>query len=319
MKTNFLNFLFVASLLMVASIASAQTTKTDVDKPLQHAAVVSPNLPPYVVFCGDTIRFDRYDLRERLDRELTSFCYTHATSLMIFKRANRIFPEVEPILKENGVPDDFKYLMVIESNLIATSRSGVGAAGYWQFMEATAKEYGLVVNSTVDERYNTAKATAAACKYLKDAKKVCGKWISAAASYNAGQQRISASLKNQGETSATDLWLNTETSRYIFRILAIKIIMENPRAYGFHLKKEQLYQPFEYETYTVNSSISDLVAWAKEHNTSYFVLKDNNLWLRSTKLDNSSGRSYVIRIPTKASQYYKPAKVKVHSQKWIGH
>lgn len=167
------------------------------EKPMSHAQVVSPNIPDYVVFCGDTIRLNRYDLRERLDRELTSFCYTHATTLMIFKRANRIFPEVEPILKANNVPTDFKYLMVIESNLIATSKSGVGAAGYWQFMEGTAKEYGLVVNATVDERYNTEKATAAACKYLKDAKRVCGDWISAAASYNAGQQRIALSLKNQ--------------------------------------------------------------------------------------------------------------------------
>lgn len=288
------------------------------EKPMSHAQVVSPNIPDYVVFCGDTIRLNRYDLRERLDRELTSFCYTHATTLMIFKRANRIFPEVEPILKANNVPTDFKYLMVIESNLIPTSKSGVGAAGYWQFMEATAKQYGMVVNATVDERYNTAVATEAACKYLKDAKRVCGDWISAAASYNAGQQRIALSLKNQGEKSATDLWLNSETSRYIFRILAIKLIMENSRAYGFHLRKEQLYPPFEYDEIVVTSSIADLTDFAKKNNVSYFLLKDNNLWLRSTKLDNSSGRRYVIKVPTKASAHYNPSKTKVYNQKWIG-
>lgn len=288
------------------------------EKPMSHAQVVSPNIPDYVVFCGDTIRLNRYDLRERLDRELTSFCYTHATTLMIFKRANRIFPEVEPILKANNVPTDFKYLMVIESNLIATAKSGVGAAGYWQFMEATAKQYGMVVNATVDERYNTAVATEAACKYLKDAKRVCGDWISAAASYNAGQQRIALSLKNQGEKSATDLWLNSETSRYIFRILAIKLIMENPRAYGFHLRKEQLYPPFEYDEIVVTSSVADLTEFAKKNNVSYFLLKDNNLWLRSTKLDNSSGRRYVIKVPTKASVCYNPSKTKVYNQKWIG-
>lgn len=313
-----ISLLLIVFLAACTSLCAQSRQPEPAEKPLSHAQVVSPNIPEYVLFCGDTIRLDRYDLRERLDRELTSFCYTHATTLMIFKRANRIFPEVEPILKANNVPDDFKYLMVIESNLIATSKSGVGAAGYWQFMEGTAKEYGLIVNATVDERYNTPKATAAACKYLKDAKKVCGKWISAAASYNAGQQRIALSLKNQGENSATDLWLNSETSRYIFRILAVKLIMENPRAYGFHLKKEQLYQPFEYDEYTVTTSIPDLVEWAKKHNTSYMVLKDNNLWLRSTKLDNSSGRTFTIRIPNKASLYYKPSKVKIHNQKWIG-
>lgn len=305
-------------LLMVSALAYAQTTKTVEDKPVPHSAVVSPQIPDYVLFCGDTIRLDRYDLRERLDRELTNFCYTHATTLMIFKRANRLFPEVEPILKENGVPTDFKYLMTVESNLMPTSKSGVGAVGLWQFMEGTAKEYGMVVNATVDERYNTEKATAAACKYLKDAKRVCGDWISAAASYNAGQQRIALSLKNQGEKSATDLWLNSETSRYIFRILAIKLIMENPRAYGFHLRKEQLYPPFEYNEIVVTSSIADLTEFAKKNNISYFLLKDNNLWLRSTKLDNSSGKRYVIKVPTKASAYYKPAKTKVYNQRWIG-
>lgn len=261
--------------------------------------VLTPALPDSMTFAGEYIDLTRSDLRERLDRELISFCYMHATTLLVIKRANRYFPEVEPILKACNLPDDFKYLMTIESNLIPTIKSPAGAVGLWQFMENTSKDYGLVVNASVDERYNTEKATRAACAYLKKARQACGDWLSAAAAYNAGQQYIVSALRAQQESCAINLWLNNETSRYIFRILAIKLILENPEKYGFFLTREQLYAPIRYERVKVSDSIADLVLFAKTHGIRYAELKEANLWLRSDALENKSGRTYVIRIPKK--------------------
>ena len=279
--------------------------------------VSSPELPESLEFAGVVYDLTRSDLRERLDREIINLTYTHATTLLLIKRANRYFPVIEPILKENNIHEDFKYLALIESNLIADNRSPSGALGLWQFMEGTAKEFGLVVNSNIDERLNIEKATAAACQYLKNGYKIYGEWTSVMASYNAGTARISKELSRQKEKSAMDLWLVSETSRYMFRIFAAKIIFSNPQKYGFVLTKEQLYPQFEYKEVKVNTSIDDLVVFANQHNISYLQLKTANLWLRDSTLQNKNGAEYTILIPTEKSLNYNPKETKVHCKNWI--
>lgn len=293
---------FAVVLLQPLTACSAQGVLPE-DAGIGHAQVIVPEIPESVPFADETVVFDRYDLRERIDRELVSFCYMHSTTLLIMKRANRYLPEVEKILEEEGIPDDFKYLMIIESNANPLSVSGVGAAGLWQFMESTAKEYGLEVSPSVDERYNVEKATRAACRYLRDAYSKTGSWFAAAASYNAGQARIAGQLQAQGVESALDLYLTGETSRYMFRIMAAKVILGNPVAYGFFVRNDQLYPPFEYKTVTVSTPIADLPKWAKEHGVTYKQLRDANPWLRKQELINKSGKRYEIRILSKKSIY----------------
>ena len=257
-----------------------------------------PSVPQSINFAGQTITFDRPDLYERMDRELITFTYMHTNSTLMLKRSKRIFAEVEPILRENGIPDDLKYLMAIESNLDPSSVSPAGAAGLWQFMTATGRQYGLEVNSNIDERYNTKKATEAACKYLKEAYAKYGDWMTVAASYNAGMGGISSRLQAQRQESAMDLWLVTETSRYMFRILAAKMMFENPQSFGFDVTEEDMY-PFypPKEVVIVTDPIADLVLFAGQHQISYARLKEANLWLREDKLNNASHRTYYVTIP----------------------
>lgn len=255
-----------------------------------------PSVPDSYVFAGQTVSFTRPDIYERMDRELITFTYMHSTSTLMIKRSGKIFPIVEPILREFGIPDDIKYIMVIESNLDPTSVSRAGAAGLWQFMQATAREKGLEVNANVDERYNTVKATRAACRYLKEAYAKYGDWLTVAASYNAGQGGISAHLKNQRQKKATDLWLREETSRYMFRVMAAKMMFENPEAFGFSVS-DRYGERRPKETVTVTDEIPDLVQFAEDHGVSYADLKRANLWLRESKLNNSSHRTYEIIIP----------------------
>lgn len=277
-----------------------------------------PKVPEYLVFAGDTVRFDRADLRERMDRELLSFCYMHSTSVLMIKRANRYFPQIEPLLRVSGVPDDLKYLMAIESNLDPKALSAAGAAGFWQFMKETAKGYGLHVDSEVDERYNIEKATLAACKYLKQAYAKYGDWMTVAASYNAGQAGITKRLADQHQESAMDLWLVEETSRYMFRILAAKMYFENPSAFGFTFTPEDLYPYIPVsEEVTVNGPIESLVDFAEKHGVSYMDLKNANLWLRDSKLVNKEHRTYLIAIPDVKAEKYDPSKTSAHSRAWI--
>lgn len=279
---------------------------------------VPPAVPEMVIFAGDTIRFDRADMRERMDRELMAFSYMHTNSHLIIKRANRLFPVIEPILKENGIPDDLKYLMVIESNLDPKSLSSAGAAGLWQFMQATGRSYGLEVNANIDERYNIRKSTVAACKYLAEAYQKYGNWMTVAASYNGGQNGISRRLEEQHQTNALDLWLVEETSRYMFRIMAAKLYFENPRKFGFSFKAEDLYPyiPPKREV-VITDPVEDLVKFAEEQGITYADLKRANLWLRESKLNNSSHRTYIIEIPDTEAEYYNPSKTKVHNPAWV--
>lgn len=280
----------------------------------------SIEVPDKVIFAGEEVMLDRYDLHERFDREINGFTYLHSTTMLLIKKANRFFPIIEPILKENGVPDDFKYLAVIESNLDQRAVSPAGAVGLWQFMKTTAPSYGLEISSEVDERYSVEKATVAACKYLKEAYAKLGSWASVALAYNGGQARISRELEKQQADSGLDLWLVNETTRYYFRMLAIKEIFEKPQKYGFVLTERDLYKPIEFTKVEVTQSISDLATFAKENGISYAQLKDFNTWLRDRKLTISakSKSSYTILIPTKESLYYKKGeKVKVHNSQWI--
>ena len=284
----------------------------------QSVQQLPPSVPDYVVFAGQTIKFDRADLRERLDRELIAFTYSHNMSTLMIKRANRYFPQVEPILKRMGVPDDLKYLMVIESNLDPQAASSAGAAGLWQFIQSTGRAYGLEVNANIDERYHTVKATEAACRFLKEAYEKYGNWMTVAASYNGGQQGMDRRILDQHQTDAMDMWLVNETSRYMFRLLAVKMMFENPFLFGFSFKREDLYPyiPIK-EQVKITDPVEDLVSFAEDHGISYADLKRANLWLRETKLNNKSHRTYYIDIPDVKAQYYDPSKTKVHSPAWV--
>ncbi|WP_303014247.1 lytic transglycosylase domain-containing protein [uncultured Bacteroides sp.] len=279
--------------------------------------VAPPSVPAQVTFDGKTIDLRRYDRRERMDREMMAFTYMHSTTMLLIKRANRYFPIVEPILKANGIPDDFKYLMVIESNLNHIARSPAGAAGLWQFMPGTGREFGLEVNENVDERYHIEKATVAACKYFKQAYDKYGDWMAVAAAYNAGQARISSQLEKQLASHAMDLWLVEETSRYMFRLLAAKEIFSNPQRYGFLLKREHLYPPIPYKKVTVTTPLNDLNDYARRQGITYAQLRDANPWLRETSLKNKSGKTYILHIPTREGMYYEPQKTVAYDKRWV--
>ena len=258
----------------------------------------APSVPKMIVFAGDTIRFDRQDIYERMDRELISFTYMHTNSTLMLKRSKRIFAKVVPILRANGVPEDLKYLMAIESNFDPKALSSAGAAGLWQFTKSTAKEYGLEVSSEVDERYHIEKETVAACKYLLKAYDKYGDWMTVAASYNGGQNGISKRIENQRQRKAMDLWLVEETSRYMFRILAAKMFFEDPASFGFYVREKDKYpvEPKPKETVSVSGPIENLVDFAEEHGIRYATLKGANLWLRDSKLTNKAGKTYEIVI-----------------------
>ncbi len=292
--------------------------KSDAKRPLVLSMTASVEIPETMTFAGEQITFDRYDKRERLDRELNSFTYFHSTTLLLIKRANRLFPVIEPILKQQGLPDDLKYLAVIESSLDPRAVSPARAAGLWQFMESTAKQYGLEVTSEVDERYHTEKSTVAAGKYLLDAYRKFGSWSAAAMAYNGGQARISSELASQGAGEALDLWLVEETTRYYYRMLAIKLVFENPQQFGFVIKPEHLYKPIDFRRHTVATSIPDLAAFAREQGLTYAQLKDFNSWLRSTKLTVTADKKYTLLLPTPGDLYYrKGTQPEVHRKGWV--
>mgnify|MGYP002274411129 CR=1 FL=1 len=318
-KNNLASFLCggVVCLTACISMGSNDVEKVIESRPVVSSMTLSPDVPSSVPFCGKLIDITRYDMREAYDRELSSFTYFHSTTMLLIKRANRYFPVIEPILKANGIPDDFKYLMVIESNLNSIARSPAGAAGLWQFMPTTGREFGLEVNENVDERYHIEKATVAACKYFKQAYAKYGDWIAVSAAYNAGQARISSQLEKQLASHAMDLWLVEETSRYMFRLLAAKEIFSNPQRYGFLLKREHLYPPIPYKEVTVSTPINDLSEYAKKQGITYAQLRDANPWLRETSLKNRSGKSYVLHIPTQEGMHYDPKKTVAYNKHWV--
>lgn len=283
----------------------------------QFPNVVNPEIPAKVTFAGNTVSLDRDDMYERLDRELTAMAYTHGNTLLTIKRANRYFPVMAPILKRNGVPLDMLYLACIESTLNPRALSPAGAAGFWQLMPATAKEFGLEVNNFVDERYNLKKATEAACRYLKRAYSRYGNWESVAASYNGGMARISRELQAQGQNTAYNLYLTDETSRYMFRLLAMKLIMTRPADYGFSLKANQLYRAAECTPVKVSGPVDDWQQWAIDHGTTYMALRDHNPWIRAKSLPNKTGKTYTVMVPKPRAQMRSRQKPTVYDRNWI--
>lgn len=306
----------VVTALSIFALTSSYRAGSEAEPPLVNLFSVVPDFPKSVEFCGEKIDLDRFDMHERYDRELTSFCYMHSNTLLILKRANRYFPILEPILRRNGVPEDFLYMAVIESYLDPKAVSGARAAGLWQLLPETAKQYGLEVNDYVDERFNIEKSTEAACRYLKEAYGKYGSWTTVAAAYNAGMGRISTELAKQLEEHSFDLWLNSETSRYVFRTMAMKAVLSAPYRYGFAVKKHQLYHPIRKKEVIVNQPIEDLAQFAKDNGISYSQLKEMNLWLRKNSLPNKSGKEYRISIPLKEDLYYSTRKFNVYQKNW---
>ena len=253
-------------------------------------------------FAGEEVPTFMADVQERLDKEMITNMNYHTNTTLVIKRANKVFPIIEPILKKYGVPDDFKYLAVIESSLV-NAVSPAGARGVWQFMPATAKEKGMEVSDEVDERYHLEKSTEAACKYLLVAKEKFGSWTLAAASYNGGMNGISKKMEEQEVADYYDLLLTEETSRYVFRILALKEIMSQSEKYGFKIPNEALYYTVPTRKIVIDSSITDLAQFAKTQGVNYKILKIHNPWLRDKKLTITSGKKYEIEIPT--SGYHK--------------
>jgi len=253
-------------------------------------------LPDSADFAGEPVPMDIFYVREQFDRDLTVNTYWHSNTLLSLKRAARWFPVIEPILARNGIPDDFKYLALIESGLMNVI-SPSGATGFWQFLEKTGKEYGLKINKEVDERYHVAKSTEAACDYLNKAYGKFRNWTLVAASYNAGQGRVDELRGKQLSENYYELLLPEETNRYVFRILAMKYIYKDPLKYGFKLKTGDLYDPLTVRNVTVTATIHNLAAYAKEQKTTYRMLKELNPWLRSDKLTVRGGERYDCALP----------------------
>ena len=252
-------------------------------------------LPSQIDFAGETAPLSKFDVRERLDREINVNTYWQSQTLFYIKRAARWFPVIEPILKQEGVPDDFKYVAVAESGLM-NSISNMQAVGFWQFVEGTGRESGLEISNEVDERYSVEKSTEAACRFFLKAKEQFGSWTMAAAAFNMGTVALQSQVDRQQEHNFYDLLLNDETFRYLFRILAIKEIMEHKTAYGFHLDKKDLYAPLKYTVVSIDSAIADWAVWAHAHQTNYKNLKLLNPWLRQNTLTPEAGKKWEVKI-----------------------
>ncbi len=254
-----------------------------------------PDIPDTLTFCGEPVPLEDFDVRESLESELLKIMYWHSSTIIYLKRAGRYFPPMRKLLRANGVPEDFLYLCVCESGM-DNAVSPAKAVGFWQLLESTGREGGLEVNSEVDERYDFEKSTVVACKYLKQAYAKFGSWTLAAAAYNCGQNGMQKVVNQQGQNSYYDLRHNQETARYVYRILAFKILMQSPEKFGFMLHKRDLYPEIDTRTIQVDTAITDMYAFAKSQALNYKMLKQLNPWLRDTKLTNKSGKTYNIKV-----------------------
>ncbi len=302
-----IRFLSIITFLILAFFLMNTTQKDKKQNPKEnpinksvseHYEIKTLKIPEHLNFAGEVVPLEKSDIKERMDRELLVNTYWQSNGLLLIKRANKFFPIIEPLLVKHNLPDDFKFLALAESGL-QNVKSPSGAAGFWQFLKGTAKEYNLEVNGNIDERYNLEKATEMAAEYLKASKEKFGSWTLAAAAYNAGNRKISTRLSQQKVKNYYDLLLNSETSRYVFRIIALKEIITNPKKYGFVYDQEDLYTYPKVRTIVVDYEIPNLVNFAKKYNITYKELKLVNPWLRETKLNNKSKKQYLIKIPTK--------------------
>ena len=302
LKTFYFSSIIFVSSLLIINLFTASTFEGKEKEQFEsnfhnNYKIFALNLPIELDFANENVPLKLIDVKEKMDRELLVNTYWQSQTLLLLKRSNRYFPVIEKILKEEEVPEDFKFLALMESGLTNVV-SPAGATGFWQLMKDAAKERELEVNSIIDERYHLEKSTRAACAYLKEAKEKFGLWTLAAASYNMGMTGLSNQLERQKATNYYDLVLNEETSRYIFRILAAKLILSNPKDYGFIYRDEDLYGPLRFKEFEVDTTINNLADFAFENGINYKTLKYLNPWLRDGYLPNSSGKNYAIQIPT---------------------
>lgn len=287
--------------LFIYALQDAPTDENFEKKLINDYNVYALQVPANLDFSGEKMPLKNPDILERMDKELLVNTYWQSNGLLMFKRSKKYFPIIEPILAKNGIPDDFKYLAVIESGL-TNAVSPAGARGVWQIMPATGKENGLEINDNIDERYHLEKSTEVACKYLLKSKEELGSWTLAAAAYNAGNSGISKYLREQNVKNYYDLLLGEETGRYIFRIVALKEILNNPAIYGFNFREKDLYTNVPTYKVEVNTEITDFTKFAEQYGINYKILKIHNPWLREPRLNNRSGKKYTIEIPEKG--YY---------------
>lgn len=308
MKKLAITAIVLASLAIVGEafiFATRKESSEEVHKQAIRAdyRVYAPSIPDTLYFCGERVPLNLWYVREGLDRELVSNMYYQSSTLFSIKRATRVFPTIERILKEEKVPEDMKYLCVIESGLQNVT-SPAGAGGYWQFMKATGQKYGLEINDEIDMRNDLEASTRAACRYLKSLKARFGGWTEAAAAYNCGENGLEKRLGNQRQKSYYDLLLNRETQRYVYRILALKLIMQHPQDYGYYVRHCDTYPELPFEEVELSGKDVDLVQFAVDHGTSYKMLRTMNQWLNTDKLKNKAGKTYKVRIPTKKGTEY---------------
>lgn len=256
----------------------------------------APKLPVKLDFAGENVPLNDIEVRERLDREIIVNTFRHSSTLILMKKANQWLPTLKKILKEQDIPEDFIYLSMAESDLSHVT-SPSNASGFWQFLKPTATQYGLIVNDEVDERFDIEKSTYAACKYLKDSKDKLGSWTLAAAGYNRGIAGIGRDSESQGSNNYYDLYLNTETSRYVFRILALKLMHQNPSDFDYKIESSDLYEPYQYREVEVSGAVNSWVDFAKQNGTTYKELRRHNAWIRATSMKNIAKNTFKVKIP----------------------
>lgn len=298
-KRKSLIFSLLALVFAAVLLVSASFVEPDAEPRKEQVAGgdVLIKVPHKLTFASEPVPLEHFDVRESLERELISNSYFHSQTIFLLKRVDRYMPIIEPILKQYNIPEDFKYLAVAESILNDKAKSHVGAAGIWQLMKGTAQDYGLEVNSNVDERYNLELSTHAACKYLLESYAKYENWTLVAASYNLGRRALDRSMTYQKQDDYYDMYLNTETARYVFRILAFKLILSNPETYGFHVSEKDKYPVFTHDTVHVDYPVEHLADFATEHGMTYKTLKIFNPWLLENKLNNASKKPYKILKP----------------------
>ncbi|MCK4922008.1 MAG: lytic transglycosylase domain-containing protein [Bacteroidales bacterium] len=308
-------FLIILVPGILLTLNPLRSVSKDEDRPLTEPkksyAIFPVEIPEAIEFAGEKVPVDQIDISEALDREILVNTYWQSQTLLFLKRANRYFPTIEKILKKYNIPDDFKYLAVAESGLMNVV-SPAHAVGFWQLLKGTAMEYGLEVNSEVDERYHLEKSTEAACKYILDSYKKYNSWTLAAASYNAGRRGVDRQIARQLDSDYFDLLFTEETSRYLFRILAIKLIISSPGDYGFYIGKNDLYHEIPSFEVTIDGKVDKLAEFAKRYHITYKTLKRMNPWLRESSLSNPKNKSYFVKIPRKG--YFDPTRAEFNTQ-----
>ena len=294
----------IAGFIFTNSIPKEKTNDLDFQQVFQkNYSILSIPLPDELNFAGENVPLDYFDVRESLDQELLVNTYWQSQTLLFIKRANKFFPEIEKILAKNNIPDDFKYLALAESEL-KNAVSPSGAVGVWQILKGTAGDYNLEVNNEIDERYHLEKSTEAACEFIQDAYELFGSWTMAAAAYNVGRRGLMTQVNRQKQDNYYDLLLNEETGRYVYRILAIKLILENPDNYGFHVREQDTYHSIPKFEVEVDTAVTNFADFAEEFSINYKILKYFNPWLRDSFLKNKTGKKYYIRIPEKGNRNY---------------